>query len=102
MVVNLFCHRAVTRGKINANRHQDALALREKTLEFRRRVLPENDPEATLAQFARMARETRILDKDLVSIDLRVPGRIYARLTEEAAAARAEAMPRSKRRGAPT
>ncbi len=25
-------------------RHQDALALQEKTLEFRRRVLPENHP----------------------------------------------------------
>jgi hypothetical protein len=26
-------------------RHQEALAMKEKTLEFRRRVLPENDPE---------------------------------------------------------
>jgi len=26
-------------------RHQDALVLREKTLEFRRRVLPENHPD---------------------------------------------------------
>ena len=26
-------------------RHQDALALREKTLEFRRRVLPKNHPD---------------------------------------------------------
>ena len=26
-------------------RHQDALAMREKTLEFRRRVLPENHPD---------------------------------------------------------
>jgi hypothetical protein len=25
-------------------RHQDALAIQEKTLEFQRRVLPENDP----------------------------------------------------------
>ncbi len=25
-------------------RHQDALAMQEKTLEFRRRVLPENHP----------------------------------------------------------
>ena len=63
--------------------------------------LPENDPEATLAQFARMARESRILDRDLVSIDLRVPGRMYARLTEEAAAARAEALARNKKKGAP-
>ena len=26
-------------------RHEDALELQEKTLEFRRRVLPENDPQ---------------------------------------------------------
>ncbi len=26
-------------------RHQDALLMREKTLEFRRRVLPENHPD---------------------------------------------------------
>jgi len=26
-------------------RHQDALVLKEKTLEFRRRVLPENHPD---------------------------------------------------------
>ena len=64
--------------------------------------LPENDPEAAIVQFARLARDSRLLDKDLVSIDLRVPGRMYARLTEEAATARAEAMPRNKRRGAPT
>jgi cell division protein FtsQ len=63
--------------------------------------LPESDPEAAIVQFARLARDSRLLDKDLVSIDLRVPGRIYARLTEEAAAARADAMPR-KRKGAPT
>jgi cell division protein FtsQ len=63
--------------------------------------LPENDPEAAIVQFARLARDSRLLDKDLVSIDLRVPGRMYARLTEEAAAARADAMPR-KKKGAPT
>ena len=32
-------------------RHQDALAMREKTLEFRRRVLPENHPDIGLACF---------------------------------------------------
>jgi len=26
-------------------RHREALALKQKTLEFRRRVLPENDPQ---------------------------------------------------------
>ena len=64
--------------------------------------LPENDPEGAIAQFARVARESRLLDKDLVSIDLRVPGRMYARLTEEAAAARAEASARFKKKGGQT
>ncbi len=65
--------------------------------------LPESDPEAAIAQFARLARDARLLDKDLVSIDLRVPGRMYARLTEEAAATRAEALSRNRKKtGAPT
>jgi hypothetical protein len=34
---------AATYGKLG--RHQDALVLQEKTLEFQRRVLPENHPE---------------------------------------------------------
>ena len=32
-------------------RHQDALALQEKTLEFYRRVLPENHPSIGVMQF---------------------------------------------------
>lgn len=64
--------------------------------------LPENDPEAAISQFARMARDSRLLDKDLVSIDLRVPGRMFARLTEEAAAIRADAFARFKKKGGPT
>jgi cell division protein FtsQ len=64
--------------------------------------LPENDPEEAIAQFARLARESRLLDKDLVSIDLRAPGRMYARLTEEAAAVRAEAFARFKKKGGAT
>ena len=34
---------ALTHGALG--RHQDALVLLEKTLEFRRRVLPENHPQ---------------------------------------------------------
>jgi hypothetical protein len=34
---------AATYGELG--RHQDALVLQEKTLEFRRRVLPENHPD---------------------------------------------------------
>jgi hypothetical protein len=37
---------ALTYGALG--RHQDALVLEEKTLEFRRRVLPENHPSIGL------------------------------------------------------
>ena len=61
--------------------------------------LPESEPEVAIAQFAKLNREHRIAEKDLVSVDMRVPGRIYARLTEEAMAAREAAMPRRKKGG---
>lgn len=50
--------------------------------------LPENDPGGALATLARLQREARILDKDIMSIDLRTPGRVAVRLTEEGAATR--------------
>jgi cell division protein FtsQ len=42
----------------------------------------------------RLQRESRVLDRDVLSLDLRVEGRMFARLTEEAAAARAAPHPR--------
>lgn len=50
--------------------------------------LPEMDPFGALDTLARLQREARILDKDVMTIDLRIPDRISVRLTEEAAAAR--------------
>ena len=41
-----------------------------------------------LETLARLQREARILDKDVMFIDLRIPDRVSVRLTEEAAAAR--------------
>jgi cell division protein FtsQ len=61
--------------------------------------LPESEPEVAIAQFAKLNRDYRIMEKDLVSVDMRVPGRIYARLTEEAIAAREATMPRRKKGG---
>jgi cell division protein FtsQ len=58
--------------------------------------LPENQPDAAFAKFAQMAREMRILDKDIISVDLRMPDRMIVRLTADAAAARAEAQNRKK------
>ncbi len=50
--------------------------------------LPEIGPSGALETLARLQREARILDKDVMFIDLRIPDRVSVRLTEEAAAAR--------------
>src|SRR5664279_3948473 len=57
-------------------------------------LLPEIEPEAALARLADLQRTAHVLDRDLISIDLRQPNRLVARLTEEAAAERAETLPR--------
>ena len=53
--------------------------------------LPETDPAAAVTTLLGLQRESRILDKDLLWIDLRTPGRAFARLGADAAEARAEA-----------
>ena len=50
--------------------------------------LPEHDPSGALETLNRLQREARILDKDLMFIDLRADDRVVVRLTEEAAASR--------------
>ncbi len=63
-------------------------------------LLPETEPEAALARLVELQQTSHILDKDLISLDLRQPSRLVARLTEEAAAERAETLPRkSKAKG---
>jgi cell division protein FtsQ len=63
--------------------------------------LPELKPEGAIASLAKLARTQQILDKDIISIDMRVAGRIAARLGEEAAGVRAEAQAKKPvRRGA--
>lgn len=54
--------------------------------------LPERDPAAAIAALAQAQRDWRVLDKDVLSLDLRQPGRIIARLSEEAASLRAESL----------
>ena len=61
--------------------------------------LPERAPEAAFATFAKASREMRILDKDLLSVDLRIPDRLVARLSSDAAATRAEALAKKPRKG---
>jgi cell division protein FtsQ len=57
-------------------------------------MLPEHNPERALAALASLDREARILDKDLISLDLRLPDRVVARLSEEAFTQRADALGR--------
>jgi cell division protein FtsQ len=57
--------------------------------------LPEENPGRAVETLLRLQREARILDKDVMSIDLRPQDRVAVRLTEEAAAAR-EAAPSRK------
>ncbi len=66
-------------------------------------ALPEVGASAAVAELARLQREDHVLDKDILSIDLRVPGRMFVRLTADAAAARATAQAqKSKMKGART
>lgn len=55
--------------------------------------LPEENPGAAMETLVRLQREARILDRDVMSVDLRAPDRVSVRLTEEAAAAREAASP---------
>jgi cell division protein FtsQ len=64
--------------------------------------LPEQDPEGALATLAKLQRDTRILDKDILSIDLRTPGRLAVRLTEEGVASRAALTARKSHKGSQT
>ncbi|WP_457797331.1 cell division protein FtsQ/DivIB [Methylocystis sp. S23] len=50
--------------------------------------LPEENPGPAVETLKRLQREARILDKDVMSVDLRASDRATVRLTEEAAAAR--------------
>ena len=53
--------------------------------------LPEFDPQAAIATLLRLHRQSRILDRDVLTLDLRTPGRVFARLSQEGAAEWADA-----------
>ena len=57
-------------------------------------MLPERNPDGALAALASLERDARILERDVISLDLRLPDRVVARLSEEAAAQRADALGR--------
>jgi cell division protein FtsQ len=52
-----------------------------------------------VARLARLDREQKILDKDVIAIDLRMGDRVVVRLTEEAMAARLESLKKKPARG---
>ena len=61
--------------------------------------LPETGALKSLASLAQLEREAHVLEKDVVSLDLRMPGRMIARLTTDALASRAETLAARKQHG---
>lgn len=61
--------------------------------------LPEVGAAQALAKLAQLDRDSRLLQKDIVSVDMRFPGRVIARLTPEAQAAWQARKPSSKKGG---
>ncbi len=53
--------------------------------------LPEDNPQAAIGELLSLQRQSRILEKDAMALDFRVPGKVFVRLTDDAAAAWAEA-----------
>ena len=64
-------------------------ALLDNGIEVR---LPESDAAAALTALVRLDRDNKILTRDIAAIDLRLPDRVTVQLSDEAAAARAEAL----------
>lgn len=55
-------------------------------------LLPEENPGVALARVAQLQDAKKLLDRDLVAVDLRVPDRLFVRLSDGAADARREQM----------
>jgi cell division protein FtsQ len=53
--------------------------------------LPELDPQGAIAELLTLQRQSRILEKDVLALDFRIPGRVFVRLSQEAADAWADA-----------
>ena len=64
--------------------------------------LPEAEPAKALARLLDLERKSRLLEKDVIAVDLRMDDRVVVRLTEEAAAARTEAQSQKKKKGTQT
>ncbi|MGE3248225.1 MAG: cell division protein FtsQ/DivIB [Beijerinckiaceae bacterium] len=65
-------------------------------------LLPEEQPAKAMAKFAAMVQTYKLLDKDLLVADMRVPGRFIARLSADAVQKRdAKNAASRKKKGAP-
>jgi cell division protein FtsQ len=58
--------------------------------------LPEDNAQGAIAELLTLQRQSRILDKDMLALDFRVPSRVFVRLTEDTAAAWADGHPAKK------
>jgi cell division protein FtsQ len=58
--------------------------------------LPETDVEPALATLVALDKDKKLLSRDIVAVDLRVPDRVTVQLSEAAAAQRAEALKKEK------
>jgi cell division protein FtsQ len=62
--------------------------------------LPDTDVEAALATLTKLDREKSLLTRDIMAVDLRIPGQITVRLSDAAAQAREEAIKKlTKKKG---
>ena len=91
------------RGRIRAGMYVSGRRWTLKTGNGIEIALPETSPAAAVARLARLEHDGHILEKDVLSLDLRVPGRVVARLTSDAAAAReASLAKKTKKKGVAT
>jgi cell division protein FtsQ len=58
--------------------------------------LPEENPQAAIVELLSLQRQSRILEKDALALDFRIPGKVFVRLSEDAAAAWADSHPAKK------
>ena len=61
--------------------------------------LPENDPVSAVRTLLDLERKSHIIERDILSLDLREPGRAFVRLSVEAADARAEKVAAKSKKG---
>ena len=60
--------------------------------------LPESDVEQALDRLVMLGREKKLLSRDIVAVDLRIPDRVTVRLSAAAAPARDEELKEKKKK----